>query len=66
MANSKRRNRGRKALVTVLIIVAVLIAVVAVVVKVLRDRVSETFGQRSTDEIKAAVVTVGSISTTIS
>ncbi len=66
MANSKRRNRGRKALVTVLIIMAVLIAVVAVVVKVLRDRVSETFGQRSTDEIKAAVVTVGSISTTIS
>lgn len=66
MANSKRRNRGRKVLVTVLIILAVLIAGGAVAVKVLRDRVTAAYGQKSTDAIQTAAVTVGSISTTIS
>ena len=54
MANSKRRNRGRKVLVTVLIILAVLIASGAVAVKVLRDRVTAAYGQKSTDAIQTA------------
>ena len=54
MASSKRRNRGRKVLVTVLIILAVLIAGGAVAVKVLRDRVTAAYGQKSTDAIQTA------------
>ena len=66
MAASKRRKRGRKALVTVLIILAVLIVAGAVTVKLLRDRVTEAYGQKNTTEILSATVTRGSISTTIS
>lgn len=66
MAASKRRKRGRKALVTVLIILAVLIVAGAVTVKLLRDRVTEAYGQKNTTEILTATVSRGSISTTIS
>ena len=66
MANAKRRNRGRKVLVTVLIVLAIVIAAVAIAVKVLRERVTEAYGQKSTDEVKTATVTIGSISTSIS
>lgn len=65
MANPKRKKRGRKALFTVLIVLAVLIAGGAIAVKVLKDRVNEAYGQKNTDEIKSAVVTVDGISTTI-
>ena len=66
MANPKRKKRGRKVLFTVLIVLAILIAAGAVAVKLLRDRVSEAYGQKNTDEILSATVTVDSISTTIS
>lgn len=66
MANAKRRNRGRKVLVTVLIVLAIVIAAVAIAVKVLRERVTEAYGQKSTDEVKTVTVTIGSISTSIS
>ena len=66
MAKSKRRNRGRKVLVTVLIVLAVLIAAGAVAVKVLRERVTEAYGQKNTTEVLTATVERGSISTTIS
>ncbi len=66
MAKSKRNKRGRKVLVTVLIILAVLIVAGAITVKILRERVSETYGQKNTTEIQTAIVTRGSISTTIS
>ena len=66
MAKSKRKNRGRKVLVTVLIVLAVLIAAGAVAVKLLRERVTEAYGQKNTTEVQTATVTRGSISTTIS
>lgn len=66
MAASKRIKRGRKALVTVLIILSVLIVAGAVTVKLLRDRVTEAYGQKNTTEILTATVSRGSISTTIS
>lgn len=64
--NSRKRNRRRKTLVIVLVIVALVIAGVAIGIKVLRQRVTETYAQRSNDEAQTASVTRGSISTTIS
>ena len=66
MAKNKRKNRGRKTLVTILIVVAVLIAVGAVAIKILRERVTAAYGQKSTTEILSTTVSRGSISTTIS
>ena len=66
MANSRKKNRRRKTLSTVLILLAILIAGAAVGVKLLRQRVTETYGSRNKDEAQKAIVTVGSISTTIS
>ncbi len=64
--NSRKRNRRRKTLVVVLIVIALVIAGAAVGVKFLRQRVTETYAQRSNDEAQTASVTRGSISTTIS
>ena len=50
----------------VLVVIAILIAGVAVGIKILRQRVTEAYGQKSSDEAKTATVTIGSISTTIS
>ena len=66
MANSRKKNRRRKTLSTVLILLALLIAGAAVGVKLLRQRVTEAYGKKSGDEAQKAVVTRGSISTTIS
>ena len=65
MANSKKKNRRRKTLSTVLILLAILIAGAAVGIKYLRQHVTENYGSKSTDEAQTATVTVGSISTTI-
>ena len=65
MANSKKKNRRRKTLSTVLILLAILIAGAAVGIKYLRQHVTESYGSKSSDEAQTATVTVGSISTTI-
>ena len=65
MANSKKKNRRRKTLSTVLILLAILIAGAAVSIKYLRQHVTENYGSKSSDEAQTATVTVGSISTTI-
>ena len=65
-SNSRKKNRRRKTLAIVLVVVALLIAGAAVGIKILRQRVTEAYGQKSSDEAKTATVTVGSISTTIS
>ena len=65
MANSRKKNRRRKTLSAVLIVLAILIAGAAVGVKLLRERVTEAYGEKSKDEAQKAAVTVGSISTTI-
>ena len=65
MANSKKKNRRRKTLSTVLILLAILIAGAAVGIKYLRQHVTENYGSKSSDEAQTATVTVGSISTTI-
>ena len=65
MANSKKKNRRRKTLSTVLILLAILIAGAAVGIKYLRQHVTENYGSKSSDEVQTATVTVGSISTTI-
>ena len=64
MANSRKKNRRRKTLSAVLIVLAILIAGAAVGVKLLRERVTEAYGEKSKDEAQKAAVTVGSISTT--
>ena len=66
MANSRKRNRRRKTLSAVLVVLALLIAGAAVGVKLLRQRVTEAYGEKSKEEAQKATVTVGSISTTIS
>ena len=66
MANTRKKNRRRKTLATVLILLALLIAGAAVGVKLLRQRVTETYGAKSSSDAQKATVTVGSISTTIS
>lgn len=66
MANSRKKNRRRRTLSTVLILLAILIAGAAVGVKLLRQRVTEAYGAKSTSDAQKAAVTVGSISTTIS
>ena len=66
MANSRKKNRRRKTLSAVLVVLAILIAGAAVGVKLLRQRVTETYGEKSKYEAQKATVTVGSISTTIS
>lgn len=65
MANSRKKNRRRKTLSAVLIVLAILIAGAAVGVKLLRERVTEAYGEKSKNEAQKATVTVGSISTTI-
>lgn len=65
MANSRKKNRRRKTLSVVLIVLAIVIAGAAVGVKLLRQRVTEAYGAKSSDEAQKATVTVGSISTTI-
>ena len=65
MANSRKKSRRRKTLSAVLIVLAILIAGAAVGVKLLRERVTEAYGEKSKDEAQKAAVTVGSISTTI-
>ena len=65
MANSKKKNRRRKTLSTVLILLTILIAGAAVGIKYLRQHVTENYGSKSSDEAQTATVTVGSISTTI-
>ena len=65
MANSKKKNRRRKTLSTVLILLAILIAGAAVGIKYLRQHVTENYGSKSSDEAQTATVTMGSISTTI-
>ncbi len=64
--NSRKRNRRRKTLAIVLVVVALVIAGAAVGIKILRERVTETYAQRSNDEAQTVSVTRGSISTTIS
>ena len=65
MANSRKKNRRRKTLSAVLIVLALLIAGAAVGVKLLRQRVTEAYGEKSKEEAQKATVTVGSISATI-
>ena len=65
MANSRKKNRRRKTLSTVLILLAILIAGAAVGIKYLRQHVTENYGSKNNDEAQTATVTVGSISTTI-
>ena len=65
MANSKKKNRRRKTLSTVLILLAILIAGAAVGIKYLRQHVTENYGSKSSAEAQTATVTMGSISTTI-
>ena len=65
MAHSRKKNRRRKVLSTVLILLAILIAGAALGVRFLRQRVTEAYGAKSTDEVKTVAVTRGSISTTI-
>jgi len=65
MANSRKKNRRRKVLSTVLLLLAILIAGAALGVRFLRQRVTEAYGAKSTDEVKTVAVTRGSISTTI-
>ena len=66
MVNSRKKNKKRKTLSTVLILLAILIAGAAVGIKYLRQHVTENYGAKSSDEAQTATVTVGSISTTIS
>ena len=66
MANPRKKNRRRKTLSVVLIVLALLIAGAAVGVKLLRQRVTETYASKNSDEAQKATVTRGSISTTIS
>ncbi len=66
MANSRKKNRRRKTLSAVLIVLALLIGGAAVGVKLLRQRVTEAYGEKSKETAQKATVTVGSISTTIS
>ena len=66
MANSRKKNRRRKTLSTVLILLAIIIAGAAVGVKLLRQRVTEAYATKSTSDAQTATVTRGSISTTIS
>ena len=66
MANSRKKNRRRKTLSAVLVVLAILIAGAAVGVKLLRQRVTEAYGEKSKETAQKATVTVGSISTTIS
>ena len=66
MANSRKKNRRRKTLFTMLTILAILIAGAAVGVKLLKQQVTETYGSKSSTDAQKAVVTVGSINTTIS
>ena len=61
MANSKKKNRRRKTLSTVLILLAILIAGAAVGIKYLRQHVTENYGSKSSDEAQTATVTMGSI-----
>lgn len=65
MANSKKKNRRRKTLSTVLILLAILIAGAAVGIKYLRQHVTENYGSKNNDQVQNVAVTVGSISTTI-
>ena len=65
MASSRKKNRRRKTLSTVLILLAILIAGAAVGIKYLRQHVTENYGTKSSGEAQKATVTVGSISTTI-
>ncbi len=65
MANSRKKNRRRKTLSVVLIVLALLLAGAAVGVKLLRQRATEAYGEKSKEEAQKATVTVGSISTTI-
>ncbi len=65
MANSRKKNRRRKTLSAVLVVLALLIAGAAVGVKLLRQRVTEAYGEKSKEAAQKAAVTVGSISTTI-
>lgn len=66
MANSRKKNRRRKTLSTVLVILAIVIAGAAVGVKLLRQRVTEAYATKSNSDAQTATVTRGSISTTIS
>lgn len=66
MANSRKKNKRRKTLSAVLILLAILIAGAAVGVKLLRQRVTQTYGAKSNSDVQKAAVSVGSISTTIS
>ncbi len=66
MANSRKKNKRRKTLSAVLVVLAILIAGAAVGVKLLRQRVTEAYGEKSKETAQKATVTVGSISTTIS
>ena len=55
MANTRKKNRRRKTLATVLILLALLIAGAAVGVKLLRQRVTETYGAKSSGRLWTAI-----------
>ena len=65
MANQRKKNRRRKTLSAILVVLALLIAGAAVGVKLLRQRVTEAYGEKSQEDVQTAAVTRGSISTTI-
>ena len=65
MANSRKKNRRRKTLSTVLILLALLIAGAAVGVKLLRQRVTAAYGTKNSDKAQEARETLSSVAETV-
>ncbi len=65
MSSTRKAAKKRKTILRIVIIVALAAAALTVGVLILRDRVTEKYGDTA-DEAETATVTVGSISTTVS
>ncbi len=65
MHKKARKRRRRRRVITVTVVVVLVVIVLAVVIVMLRNRVDEAIGT-SGDEVASAVVTTGSITTTVS
>ena len=59
MANQRKKNRRRKTLSAILVVLALLIAGAAVGVKLLRQRVTEAYGEKSQEDVQTAAPGAG-------
>ncbi len=65
MHKKARKRKRRRRVITVIVVVVIVVIALAVVIVMLRNRVDEALGT-SEDEVTSAVVTTGSIITTVS